>query len=228
MQAVILTAGRGKRMKNLTDKSNKNMLKVKGKPILKYKLDFLPKEIDEIIFVIGYFGDQIKKMFGDRYKGKKIKYVLQKKLNGTGGAIHKAKKMLKGKFLVMYGDDLYHREDLEAVMKNDLAVLAREIDDVTRFGILKTDKNGNLIEIIEKPKKSKSKLAAVGVFMLNPIFFKYKLVPIGGGEFGLPQTLATIAKDHPIKIVKARHWHPIGHPEDIKSAEKVIKKFVIK
>ncbi len=226
MQAVILTAGRGKRMKHLTEKNNKNMLKVNGRPILKYKLDSFPKEIDEIIFVIGYQGDQIKKQFGNKYKGRKISYVVQKRLNGTGGAIHKAKKLLKDKFLVVYGDDLYHKDDIKELIKNDLAVLAKEIKDITRFGILITDKKGHLIEIKEKPKKSKSKLAAIGLFVLNKNFFKYKLVPVGGGEFGLPQTLATMTKDYPVKIVKAKHWHPIGHPEDIKSAEKVVHKFL--
>ena len=226
MQTVILTAGRGKRMKHLTENVNKNMLKVNGKPILKYKLDSLPKEIDEIIFVIGYQGDQIKKQFGEKYKGRKISYVEQKKLNGTGGAIHKVKKLLKGKFLVIYGDDLYHKDDIEEIIKFDLAILAKEIDDVTKFGILKTDKSGHLVDIIEKPKKSKSKLANIGLFVLNKDFFKYKLVPVGGGEFGLPQTLATMSRDHKIKILKAKHWHPIGHPEDIKSAEKVLEKFI--
>lgn len=226
MQAVILTAGRGKRMKHLTENNNKNMLKINGKPILKYKLDSLPREIDEIIFVIGYQGDRVKKQFGNRYKGRKISYVEQKKLNGTGGAIHKAKKLLKGKFLVIYGDDLYHKKDIEEIMKYDLAILAKEIDDVTRFGILKTDKKGHLIDIVEKPKRSKSKLAAIGLFVLNKDFFKYKLVSVGGGEYGLPQTLVTMTKDFPIKIVKAKHWHPIGHPEDIKSAEEQIKKFL--
>ncbi len=226
MQAVILTAGRGKRMKHLTENNNKNMLKINGKPILKYKLDSLPKEIDEIIFIIGYQGDRIKKQFGDKYKGRKISYVEQKKLNGTGGAIHKAKKLLKGRFLVIYGDDLYHKKDMEEIMKYDLAILAKEIDDVTKFGILKTDKNGHLIDIVEKPKRSKSKLAAIGLFVLNKDFFKYKLVSVGGGEYGLPQTLVTMTKNFPIKIVKAKHWHPIGHPEDIKSAEKQIKKFL--
>jgi len=213
-------------MKHLTENVNKNMLKVNGKPILKYKLDSLPKEIDEIIFVIGYQGDQIKKQFGEKYKGRKISYVEQKKLNGTGGAIHKVKKLLKGKFLVIYGDDLYHKDDIEEIIKFDLAILAKEIDDVTKFGILKTDKSGHLVDIIEKPKKSKSKLANIGLFVLNKDFFKYKLVPVGGGEFGLPQTLATMSRDHKIKILKAKHWHPIGHPEDIKSAEKVLEKFI--
>lgn len=226
MQAVILTAGRGKRMKHLTAEKNKNMLAIRGKSLLKYKLDLLPKEINEIVFVIGYHGDEIKKQFGKKYKGIKISYVVQERLNGTGGAVHKAKKLIKDKFLVIYGDDLYARKDIEKIIKFDLAVLAKEVKDVTKFGILKTDKNGNLTEIIEKPKFSKVKLAAIGLFMLNRNFFKYKLVSIGGGEFGLPQTLATMTKEHNIKIIKATHWLPVGRPEDLEKAEKEIDKFL--
>jgi UDP-N-acetylglucosamine diphosphorylase / glucose-1-phosphate thymidylyltransferase / UDP-N-acetylgalactosamine diphosphorylase / glucosamine-1-phosphate N-acetyltransferase / galactosamine-1-phosphate N-acetyltransferase len=226
MQAVILAAGRGKRMQHLTAKHNKTMLKVNGYPILKYKLNSLPKEIDEIIFIIGYQGDKIKKQFKDKYKGRRIKYVEQKKLNGTGGAIHKAKKLLHGKFLVIYGDDLYSKSDISDIIKYDLAVLAKEVKDVTKFGILKMDSKGHLVDIVEKPKKSKSKLANIGLFVLNKDFFKYKLVPIGGGEYGLPQTLAKMAKDHKIKILKAKHWHPIGNPGDLKKAGKVISRFL--
>lgn len=226
MQAVILTAGRGTRMNHLTENNNKNMLKINERPLLEYKLDALPEKIDEIIFVVGYLKGQIEEHFGDNYKGKKIKYVVQKELNGTGGAIHIAKDLLKDNFLVMYGDDLYNKKDIEELIKYDLAVLAKEIEDVTRFGILNVDEEGNLTEIVEKPKESESKLAAIGLFVLNKKFFDYDLVPVGGGEFGLPQTLAKMAKDYPVKIVKAQYWHPIGYPEDIKSAEKVISKFL--
>jgi bifunctional UDP-N-acetylglucosamine pyrophosphorylase/glucosamine-1-phosphate N-acetyltransferase len=226
MQAVILTAGRGTRMKHLTENNNKNMLQVNGKPILEYKIDALPDEIDELVFVVGYLKGQIEEYFGNTFKGRKIRYVVQEELNGTGGAVHVAKDFLKGKFLVMYGDDLYNRKDIENLIKYDLAVLAKEIEDVTRFGILNVDENGHLVDIIEKPKESESKLAAIGLFILNEDFFKYELVPIGGGEFGLPQTLAKMAKDYPVKIVKAEHWHPIGHPEDIESAEKNIDEFI--
>jgi len=213
-------------MKDLTKSNNKNMLKVKGQPILRHKLSLLPKEVDEIIFVIGYRGEQIKKQFGDEYKGRKIKYVVQKRLNGTGGAIHRAKKLLKDRFLVIYGDDLYHKKDIEEIIKFDLAMLAKEVEDVTRFGILQVDKKRNLTSIIEKPKHSKNKLAFIGVLVLNKKFFKYKLVPISDREFGLPQTVVVMAKDFPVKVVEANHWHPIGCPEDIESAEKLIGNFI--
>jgi bifunctional UDP-N-acetylglucosamine pyrophosphorylase/glucosamine-1-phosphate N-acetyltransferase len=152
--------------------------------------------------------------------------VEQKRLNGTGGAIHRAKKLLKGKFLVMYGDDLYDKGDVQKIIKYDLAILAKKVKDVSKFGILKTDKKGNLKEIKEKPKRSKSKLAAIGLFMLNKNFFKFKLVSVGNGEYGLPQTLASMAKEFDIKILEARRWYPIGTPEDLENAQMAIKRFV--
>jgi len=229
MQAVILTAGRGTRMKNLTENSNKNMLEVKGKPILEYKLDALPDEIDEIIFVVGYFKGQIENHFGNNYKGKKIKYVIQEELNGTGGAVHRAKDLIKDKFLVMYGDDLYEKSDLEELIKYDLAVLGYEVENIGRFGVIKTDEKGNMIEILEAPHKTNEfRLANMGVYILNEKFFDYKLVPSkpGSGEYGLPQTMENMAKDYEIKVVKAEYWHPIGNPDDIESAEKVLHKFL--
>ncbi|MEI6588041.1 MAG: nucleotidyltransferase family protein [Candidatus Moraniibacteriota bacterium] len=226
MQAVILAAGRGKRMKNLTDEVPKPMLKLKGKPILEHKINMLPKEIDEIIFVIGYCGDYIIRHFKRYFGGRKIVYVYQDKINGTGGALHLARSVLRDKFLVIMGDDLYHKKDLKRMLKHNLAILGHEVEDTSKFGIIKTNRKGYMVDVIEKPKKSKDKLANTAVYMLNKKFFDYDLVPIGGGEFGLPQTLAKMSSKYNIAVEKATEWHSIGSPDDLKSAEKVLYKFL--
>ncbi len=225
MQAVILAAGRGTRMKNLTDNVPKPMLKVKGRPILEYKLMALPREIDEVIFIVGYKKGQIEEYFGSEFQGKKIRYIVQDELNGTGGAIHLTKDIIKGKFLVMMGDDIYHPEDIKDILKNDLAVLVLEVDDPSQFGIIKTDNDGRLVDIIERPHNSETSLVCAGLYVLDKNFFKYELVPISDKEFGLPQTIVKMVKDYPVKIVKARAWHPIGNPDELGEAEKVLDKF---
>lgn len=222
---MILAAGRGKRMKSLTKDTSKVMLKIKGKPILEHKLEMLPRSVNEIIMVVGYQGDQIIRHFKRYFGGRRIIYVLQVNQNGTGGALHLAKSVLRDKFLVMMGDDLYHKKDITGIMKHDLAILGYEVEDTSRFGIIKKNTRSNLVDIVEKPKRSKDKLANAGLYMLNRKFFDYDLVHIGGGEFGLPQTLAKMAKDHRIKVQKATAWHPIGVPEDLLAAEKVIHEF---
>lgn len=223
MQAVILAAGKGTRMNHLTENKNKTMLEVNGKPILAYKLDILPDEIDEVIFVIGYHGDKIKDYFGSEYNGRKIKYVVQEKLNGTGGAVHVAKDLIRGKFLVLMGDDLYGKKDLENMVKCDLAVLGYEVKNPGDFGVIKTNEKGNMIDVIEAPHNYNG-LANTAVYILNEKFFDYDLVPKkkGDQEFGLPQTMAKMAKDFEIKVVKAEYWFQITSPEDLICAEKQI------
>ena len=226
MQAIILAAGRGTRMGELTKETPKLMLKIKNKPILEYKLNALPKEIKEVVFVIGYLGDVIKNCFGDFYNGRKIYYVVQEKLEGSGAAVHLAKDILKDRFLVMMGDDLYHKDDLKKIINYDLAVLAHKVDDPTRFGIIELDTNGNLLNIIEKPKKSENKLANIGVYVLNNKFFDYDIAYTDSGETNLPLTIAKMSAYHIIKVEKASYWFAIGYPDDLEKAEKIIHKFV--
>jgi len=225
MQVVILAAGRGKRMKDLTKGMSKPMLKIKGKPLLEHKINALPKEIKEIVFVVGYYGEHIMNHFKRYFDGRKITYVFQTDLNGTGGALFLARSVLKDKFLVMMGDDLYHKKDLRKLIKHDLAVLGREVEDPSQFGIIKTNQKGNMIDIVEKPKRSKDKLANTGVYVLNKKIFDYDLVSIGNGEFGLPQTMAKMAVDFPVKVEAASVWHAIGNQDDLAEAEKIIHKF---
>ncbi len=226
MQVVILAAGRGKRMQDLTNGVPKPMLKIKGKPILEYKINALPKEIKEIVFVVGYYGEHIMNYFKRTFNGRKITYVFQTDLNGTGGALFLAKSVLQDKFLVMFGDDLYQAKDIKKLLKHDLALLAKEVDDPSKFGVIKTNKVGNMVDIIEKPKNSKDKLVSTGVYMLNKKIFGYELVSVGHGEFGLPQTMAKMSDKHKIKVETATSWHAIGSPEDLMAAEKIIHNFI--
>lgn len=225
MQVVILAAGNGKRMGNLTKKVPKPMLKIKGKPILEHKINALPKEIDEVVLVIGYQGGQIMNYFKKSFGGRKIQYFFQKELNGTGGALHLVKSVLNDRFLVMMGDDLYHKRDVRKMMKHELAVLAHAVDNPGNFGVLKANRKGYLVDIVEKSKNSKNQLVNAALYALTREFFEYDLVSIGQGEFGLPQTLVKMAGKHRIKVEKATLWHPIGFPEDLEKAEKIIHKF---
>ncbi len=225
MQIVILAAGRGTRMRDLTESVPKPMLEINGKPILAYKLEALPREIDEVIFVIGYLGNQIQKYFGNYFAGRKISYVAQEQLNGTGGAVMLVKDFVKNDFVVMMGDDLYLREDIEKNMKNDLSIVALEMENPKLFGTISLNENGDLDKIVEKSDTPGIVFVNTGLYKLNKKFFDYALVSIGNGEYGLPQALAVMAKDFSVKVEKSMGWFPIGNPDDLKKAESEISKF---
>lgn len=213
-------------MRPLTYDIPKPMLTLRGRPVLAYTMSFLPDCVDEIVIVINYLGKHITDYFGNEFEGKRIKYIFQQELNGTGGALHSCKDKLRDRFLVLMGDDLYHRDDLEKISQQDLAVLAYEVEDPRPFGVFQIDKRGHLINIIEKPQTFEHRLINAAAYVLDKRFFDYELVSIGNNEFGLPQTLATVAKDHPVKILRAKVWCPIGKPEDLEKAEGVLGRFI--
>jgi len=115
-----------------------------------------------------------------------------------------------------------------------LALLAKEIENPEKFGVVRTDDAGYLLEVIESGEQRDKNLSLVniGVYLLNKKFFYYRLIKKSKGisekEFGLPQTLATMAKDFKIKVEKAEFWQPVGCPEDIPKAEEIIKDFYFK
>src|SRR3989338_5870458 len=122
MQTIILAAGRGTRLNYLTENCPKPLIKISGKPILEHTLSSLPPEIDEVVMVIGYLGEKIRKMFGNQFQGRNIKYVPLAHLLGTAYAVWQTRPLLREeKFLVLNGDDLYDRKELSKLIEHSLA-----------------------------------------------------------------------------------------------------------
>jgi bifunctional UDP-N-acetylglucosamine pyrophosphorylase/glucosamine-1-phosphate N-acetyltransferase len=210
----------------LTEDIPKPMLPIRGIPKLEYTLRALPIEVTEVVFVVGYLGEKIREHFGKSWSGKRILYAEQEKLNGSGGALHLVRKLVRGRFLVIMGDDLYLKQDLERLMRHDLAVLACRVEDSSQFGVLKTDEAGKLVSIIERPHDPSLKLVNTGAYMLSENFFEYPLVSISETEYGLPQTLVMMRDKHDIAVEETKIWFPIGNPEALSEAQRVIGKFV--
>lgn len=219
MQCVILAAGRGTRLSNHTDEIPKPMLRINNKPVLQYALEQLPEEVDQVVLVVNWLADQIKEYFGDNFLGKEIAYVEQKERLGTGHALHVCKDILRGKFLVMMGDDLSEKKDIEKCLQHDLCLLAYEKLDPQSVSKtvdeVKISLENNLMGISPKPEGADSYLMNVGMYVLDERFFDYDLVNIPSGEFGLPQTLAVMAKDYPVYVEKASFWLPLNTEEDL-------------
>lgn len=228
MQAVILAAGRGTRMAPLTYEIPKPMLRVQDKPLVAYTVELLPSEIDEVIFVVGYLGQQVRDYFKDNYAGRKITYVQQDELLGTGHALSLCREVLRNRFLVLMGDDLYCEHDIERLLEHERAILAKEVtaEEKRNYGAFVIDKSGNLLGINEQELPAGEKcLVNTGLYVLDQNYFNYEMVPIKDGkEFGLPQTIVTMVKDFPVKIIKTDYWLPVGYPDDLKRAEIHLKK----
>lgn len=227
MQAVILAAGRGTRMKALTDAVPKPMLRVAGKTLIEHKLDALPEAVDEVIFVVGYQGDVIREAFGDSFAGRRISYVEQETLDGTMGALALARPYLTDRFVVMMGDDLYARTDIEACLAAPgWSVLVKATDAMSSGGRMVMSEKGNIVAIEEGDHTGKPGLMNTNLFALDPRAFEHPFVPKvqGSSEYGLPQTVvaASAQAGIPLKAVEATFWFQITAPEDLEAAEQAL------
>lgn len=226
MMAVILAAGRGTRLGKLTQKTPKSLILVHGKPILEYTFSALPSSIKKVILVVGHLNKKIKKRFGNKFQDKKITYV-QTELTGTGGAVWQVKSQLdQNRFLVLNGDDIYHKSELEKLIKYKgwSAGLAKTIPKGPKYLNFNIDKNGFLTGAEYPNKKGGEITISTGSFVVDSNLFKYKLVKITKTEYGLPQTFLKAIKKYSTKGIIMKNWIQINTPEDIKKAEKLLSK----
>lgn len=216
-------------MGNLTSEIPKPMLVIGNKNLLEHKIERLPTIIDEIVFVVGYKGDSIRSYFGNTHGGRKIHYVVQEKLEGTGKALWCAKPLLHEKFIVMNGDDIYAEEDISKCLVFDFAILAKKRKEEEQGARIILNEEGKLKDIVElfdqMSEHKKSDLINTGVYVLSKEFFDYELVKLTGKEeWGLPQTVVSLAKDHPVDIVVTDYWIPMTSPGDLEMGEKILTK----
>ena len=227
MKAVIIAAGEGTRLRPLTLEKPKPLIEIAGKPLIQHIWEILPEEIEEVIWVVGYKSAMIRAFIGDNFLGKHVVYVEQKEFLGTGHALRLCQKYLKNekKFLVMYADDLHSREGIKGVLKFDCALMVSPVTDPHRFGIVVKKENGTILDIEEKPEHPKSNLAVTGVYVLTPkIFNYYPKTPGSKGEYYLTDMIKNYIKDFECRAVESDFWIPIGYPEDLVRAEKILNK----
>ncbi|HWP61317.1 MAG TPA: sugar phosphate nucleotidyltransferase, partial [Candidatus Paceibacterota bacterium] len=194
---------------------------------LEYTLDALPESIDEVIVVVGYLGGMIHDHFGPEYFGKKMLYVEQEELNGTAGALWLAKDVLKDRFLVIHGDDIYARSDMEKMGKvKDWAFLVKKMESMREGGRVVTDAHGGVVDIVEGVHDGQPGLIHTGMYTLDTRLFSANLVPKAAKspEFGLPQTVlaAAHALDIPLQAITASQWIKITDQADLKKAEETL------
>ena len=178
MQAIVLAAGRGVRLKPLTDRIPKCMVAVKGKPLLEHVLtNIISAGISEANLVVGYRKEIIEDHFGPEFNGVKLNYFVQQEPKGTAHAVSLLDGYVSGKFFVTNADVLVSVKDCKRMIRVDEGedfnglVLARKDPEPWKYGVIKAA--GNRIErIIEKPDpdKEKSNLINAGVYRFDADF----------------------------------------------------------
>lgn len=214
MQAVILAAGKSTRTYPLTLSKPKPLLKVANETIIVHNLNQLKGLIDEAIIVVGYKSEDIKNFLGSEFSGIKIKYVLQKEVLGNAKALQLSESLVKGDFILMFGDDLYSRYDIKKMLKHQNSMLAAQVENPSNFGVLRID-GENFLEVVEKPSAFISNLVNIGCFVFSKNFFEVlEDIKISKrGEYELTDGYNLFAKRETIKVVPVEdYWLPTTYP----------------
>lgn len=228
MKAVILAAGKGTRMGNLSHSTPKPLLKVLGKTLLEHKLESLPEAISEVVIVVGHLKELIMETLGEEHAGKKISYVVQDELRGTGHSLFLCESELKNEahFLVMMGDDIYTRSDMQACLDTPWSCVVFEYPSTKGKARVSLNEKGFIAHIQEKSPLNEKGLVCAGLYSVTPQIFTYPLVAISDTEFGLPQTIVSAGNEFNIQPIVSKNWIQITEPADLLTAEKLIQQYV--
>lgn len=220
MKAIILAAGKGTRLRPLTNDRPKPMVLLKGRPLLEHILEYLPSKITEIVLVVGYRRDVIQNYFGTSWKNRPITYVVQEEQLGNGHALTLCRSLLEDgeRFLVMFADDLHSKDSIARLLNHTIGLLTYTADNPRAFGVVETDTGGVIANIEEKPEYPKTNNVAVGVYVLDTRIFDYapKIIK---GEYYLTGMIDNMIKDVAVHAEQSSFWHPISSPEDLERAK---------
>ena len=222
MQAVLLAAGEGTRMRPLTASTPKPMLPVADRPLVAHTADAaVAAGVDELVLVVGYEAKDVRACFGSEYRGVPVEYAVQAEQLGTAHAVRCAREHLDGPFAVLNGDDLYDDESLAALLEagaDGPAVGTYRVDDPTSYGVFDVE-DGFVTGVVEKPAEPPSDLVNVGAYVFPAAAHDWLDVPMSErGEHELTDVLARVIEEREVQAVPVERWLGCGRPWELLAA----------
>ena len=225
-KAVVLAAGRGTRMRELTADFPKPMIEVRGKPVLQHIVEGLRDAgLRRFLVIVGYHAEMVQNFFGDgRHHSVDIEYAMQTVQDGTGRVVNLARNFAGGSpFILSYGDILispvnYKRvvdlpDDCEAI------ITVTRGEDVSKGGAVFVNEQMELVDLREKPKPGEptSPWYNAGLYAFRPSIFELiaRLKPSARGEYELTDAVRNLAHSgRNVKVVQLTgDWADVRDPE---------------
>jgi bifunctional UDP-N-acetylglucosamine pyrophosphorylase/glucosamine-1-phosphate N-acetyltransferase len=221
MDAILLAAGLGTRLRPHTLTTPKPLLPVQGRPILDWILGALPSHVDRVIVVVNYLAEQIEAYLKGQHHVSDWVTVRQQQPKGTGDALRCCRGQVHSEhFLVLNGDDLYGSDDLLRLSEKPAGVLVHPVDEPSKFGIVFTRPDGTLDKLVEKPKLEGRQMANIGAYLFPRRALDIDLPLSARGEYEITDAVTAIAKAQPFFAVPAKFWLPIGTVEAWEGAQR--------
>lgn len=220
MDAIILAAGLGTRLRPYTLTTPKPLLGVRGRPILDWTLGALPAAVDRILVVTHYLAEQFDAYLREQKHFPEWRTVHQEQPRGTGDALRACKENLRSeRFLVLNGDDLYGARDLANLAACTAGVIVHPVDEPKKFGIAFRKPDGSLDRLVEKPDLQGTYPANTGAYLFPKHVFATELNVSARGEYEITDYVTALAQRERVELVEATFWLPIGTVEVWQAAQ---------
>ncbi|OYR54008.1 UTP--glucose-1-phosphate uridylyltransferase AglF [Halorubrum halodurans] len=232
MKAVVLAAGKGTRLRPLTDDKPKGMVEVNGKPLITYCFDqLIDLGADELIVVVGYMKEQIIDHYGDEYEGVPITYTHQREQKGLAHALLTVEEHIDDDFMLILGDNVFEANLKDVVRRQredraDAAFLVEEVpwEEASRYGVCDTNQYGEITDVVEKPEDPPSNLVMTGFYTFSPAIFHacHLVQPSNRDEYEISDAVdLLIQSGRTIDAIGLDGWRiDVGYPEDREEAER--------
>jgi glucose-1-phosphate thymidylyltransferase len=234
MRGLILSGGKGTRLRPLTHTSAKQLVPVANKPVLFYGIEAMAAaEIREVgIIIAPETGAEIREAAGDGSRfGVTIEYIEQEEPLGLAHAVLTAEPFLGDSPFVMYlGDNLLRDGIVDLVEtfrteRPDALILLTPVPDPEHYGVAELD-DGRVARLVEKPKEPRTDLALVGVYMFTPSIFDAAraIEPSGRGELEITDAIQTLVDGGRRVDPHIVHgwWKDTGQVQDMLEANRLI------
>jgi bifunctional UDP-N-acetylglucosamine pyrophosphorylase/glucosamine-1-phosphate N-acetyltransferase len=220
MDAIILAAGLGTRLRPHTLTTPKPLLPVQGRPLLDWTLGALPPSVDRILVVVNYLAEQIEDYLRRQTHVAAWEAVRQAVPRGTGDAARACRGLLRSdSVLVLNGDDLYGAADLARLAQCPAGLLVHPVNDPRRWGIAFVKPEGSLDRLEEKPDIEGRHLANTGAYVFPRTVFDTELPLSARGEYEITDYVTRLARQQRVDVVSTNFWLPIGTVETWQAAQ---------
>ena len=228
MKAIIVAGGHGSRLFPMTKFTHKTLLPLNGKPIIDYALQTITNAgITDITIIGNKFIDKIR-----QHVGEKASYVLEEEPRGVAAALQLARAGNQNCNLLIWFSDNITNIDLRNevdLFTSGAILLTREVENPSEFGIA-VQKNGEIVDVIEKPSEFVGNLAIGGIYIFDETFWQRLDSVQGDQNFSISDVTRQYLKEGIAKIINVgdNTWIDCGTPEGLVRAGKMVESGVFK